>query len=93
MSDEPHDSDAVLSRDTSRAAERVQVDVWRHMSTVELAQLVTGACRAARAVAYAGLRSRYPGASDHELLVRYAALTLGVPLARRAYPELDRLEP
>ncbi len=82
-----------LSRDTDRVAEERQVAAWRSLSTVEIARLVAGASRAVRTLALAGLRARYPSASPHELTVRLAAITLGPALARRAYPDVDRLEP
>jgi hypothetical protein len=85
--------EARLSRDTDRAAEDRQIAAWRSLSTVEIGRLVAGASRAARTLALAGLRARYPSASAHELTVRLAAVTLGPALARRAYPELDDLEP
>jgi len=78
----------VLSRDTTEKAERVQVEIWRRMSDIERAQVITGACRAARAFAFAGLRSRHPDASEGMLVALYAELTAGPELARRAYPEL-----
>ena len=78
---------AVLSADTDAATEERQVARWREMSSVEVASLVAGACRAARAMAMAGLRERFPEASEPELIARYAALTLGDDLARRVYPE------
>jgi len=84
---------ARLSRDTDRLAEQRQIVAWRSLSTVEIARLVAGASRAARTLALAGLRARYPSASDHELTVRLAAITLGRALATRAFPELDHLEP
>ena len=84
---------AVLTNDTSRSAEQSQVEIWRTLTTVQTAGLITGASNAVRTLAIAGLRQRYPTASDRELTVRYAALTLGLPLAKRVYPELDRLEP
>jgi hypothetical protein len=84
---------ARLSRDTDRKAEERQIVAWRSLSTVEIAGLVAGASRAARTLALAGLRARYPLASDRELTVRLAAITLGPTVARRAYPELDDLEP
>jgi hypothetical protein len=83
----------VLSKDTSWSAEQSQVQIWRGLTTVQLAELIAGASNAARTLAIAGLRDRYPAASDRELIVRYAALTLGLPLARQVYPELDHLEP
>jgi hypothetical protein len=84
---------AVLSGDTSRSAEQLQVEIWRALTSVQIAGLIAGASSAARTLAIAGLRERYPAASDRELLIRYAALTLGPVLARRVYPEIDRLEP
>ncbi len=63
------------------------------MSSIEKAELINNASRAVRDLAIAGLRERYPQASERELVARYAAVTLGRELARRAYPELDRLEP
>ena len=79
---------AVLSRDTSAEAEQLQVEIWRRMSDIERAQVITGACRAARAFAFAGLRARHPDASARMLVALYAELTAGPELARRAYPEL-----
>lgn len=79
---------AVLSRDTTAEAERRQVETWRRMSTVEIAQVIDGACEAARALACAGLRERHPGASGRMLVALYAEMTLGPELARKAYPEL-----
>jgi hypothetical protein len=79
--------------DTSRRAEASQFEIWRALTTEQIAGLIVGASNAARTLAIAGLRDRYPAATDRELVVRYAALTLGWRLARRVYPELDRLGP
>jgi hypothetical protein len=82
---------AILARDTSREAEALQVLLWRAMSSVERARLVAGASRSVRTLALAGLRSRYPTASEAELIQRLAVLTLGVELARKVYPDIDVL--
>ena len=88
-----NDPDAgVLSRDTTREAERMQVRAWRAMSSEDLAHLVAGASRAVRIFAFAGLRERYPTASEQRLVALYAELTLGRELARRVYPELERID-
>lgn len=84
---------AVLSRDTAPDIAAQQIEIWRRLSTVECAELVAGASRAARELALAGLRARYPAASDRELIARLAVLTFGPELARRVYPELDQLDP
>jgi hypothetical protein len=82
---------AVLSDDTTADAERHQVGIWRSLSSVERARLIAGASRAARTLAFAGLRERYPQASDDELVARFAVMTLGASLARRVYPKLDSI--
>ena len=84
---------AILTRDTSRDAEARQVEIWQAMSTVERLALVNGASRAARVLALAGLRERYPHASDLELVARLARLTLGEALAIEVYPEFAHLDP
>lgn len=81
-------SGAILSRDTSEQVEQLQVEIWRRMSDLERAEVITGACRAVRAFAFAGLRARHPEASERLLVALYAELTAGPELARRAYPDL-----
>jgi hypothetical protein len=81
---------AILTQDTTREAETRQIQAWRAMSSVERINLVTGASRSARTLAMAGLRSRYPDASESELR-RWAILTLGDKLARAVYSDVDRL--
>lgn len=82
---------AVLSSDTSIAAERIQVERWRQMSPLEKVRLVTEISRAALQLSLAGIRLRHPHASDRECALRLAVLTLGQPLASRAYPETAHL--
>jgi hypothetical protein len=48
---------------------------------------VSGLTNATFVLARAGLRQRYPGASEGELFLRLAILTLGADLAQRAYPD------
>jgi hypothetical protein len=60
---EPGARRAVLSSDTSAAAEAVQVRAWRSMSSREIAALVDDLSSAARAIALARIRSRRPGAT------------------------------
>ena len=81
----------VLTADSSPAAERVQVDLWRRMTTLEKVRMVTSLTRTAQELALAGVRMRYPRASDGECLLRLAVLKLGPRLAVRAYPAAARL--
>jgi len=76
---------AVLSDDTTAAAEDVQVRRWREMTSEEKSALITGLSRAAAAMAVAGIRHRHPSASEREIFLRYAILTLGAELACRVY--------
>ena len=80
-----------LAEDTPLDIERRQIDAWRKMSAAQKAALVTSATRAADAMAIAGIRARFPGASAREQFLRLAVLKLGYDLARQAYPEIDDL--
>jgi len=82
---------ALLSADTSRDAEAVQIELWRRMSPVEKARAITSASQAAQALSLAGIRLRHPGASERECQLRLAVLKLGSDLALRAYPEAAAL--
>jgi hypothetical protein len=79
---------AVLSADTTRKIEDMQVARWRAMTPAEKARLISSWSRLVDAVALAGIRQRYPHASDRECFLRLAMLKLGRDLAQRAYPEL-----
>jgi hypothetical protein len=80
-----------LPLDTSADADAMQVQRWRAMSPAQKAALVSALSRNVRDLALAGIRLRHPAASERECFLRFAALTLSVTLARRAYPELDDL--
>jgi hypothetical protein len=82
---------ARLAVDTSAEVEERQIQAWREMPPPDKAALVAGLTNATFVLARAGLRERYPGASDHELFLRLAILTLGRDLAGRAYPDARSL--
>ena len=82
---------AALSRDTSRQAEDMQVELWRGMSPLSKVQAVSGLTGSVLQLALAGIRQRFPGATDHECKIRLARLTLGPELAARVYPESSKL--
>ena len=81
----------VLTADSSPAAERIQVDLWRRMTGLDKVHTVTSLTRTAQELALAGVRMRYPRASEGECLLRLAVLKLGPCLAVRAYPNAARL--
>jgi len=82
---------ALLASDTSVAAERVQVEMWRRMSPCEKARAVTEISQAVQKLSLAGIRSRHPGASDDECMLRLAVLKLGRQLACHVYPAVADL--
>jgi hypothetical protein len=72
-------------KDTTADVEAIQFELYRRMTVEQKARRVTeltaGACR----LALAGLRQRYPGASEQELLLRLAVLRLGPETVARVY--------
>jgi hypothetical protein len=80
-----------LADDTPAEIEERQIEAWRRMSTAEKAALVSGLTHATLVMARAGVRQRYPSASERELFLRMAVLTLGQELAERAYPDVRSL--
>ncbi|MEW6320108.1 MAG: hypothetical protein AB1635_03360 [Acidobacteriota bacterium] len=86
-----HPRMAVLSADTTADVERRQIEAWRRLSPVERLRLVSDATRAVTDLSLAGIRRRYPQASDRECFLRLAAIRLGVDTTRRIYPEAAHL--
>jgi len=82
---------ALLASDTSLAAERAQVELWRRMSPIDKLRAVTEISRAAQELSLAGIRLRHPEASDDECMLRLAVLKLGREVACRVYPEAAKL--
>lgn len=77
-----------LIDDTDPKARAVQARLYAVMSPAEKLRLMNDLTLAANLVALAGLRERYPTASEGELLLRLARVRLGDDLVRRAYGEL-----
>ena len=65
------------SPDTDTTVERYLFDRLRDLPPWRKAQMLSAATQAAHGLAMAGLRQRYPAASEPELRMRYAALVLG----------------
>jgi hypothetical protein len=82
---------ASLSHDTAPEVEAAQVHRWSTMSAADKAHLIVGLCQAADAFALAGIRHRYPSASEREVFLRFAILRLGRDLASRVYTDASHL--
>ena len=82
-----------MNRDTSPEAEAILFAYWRDAPACEKWQRMVQLNHAARLLALAGLRRRYPQASEPEVRRRLADLILGPDLATAAYgplsPETD----
>ena len=65
------------SPDTDPTAERYLFDRLRNLPPWRKAEMLSASTQAAYGLAMAGLRQRYPAASEPELRRRYAALVLG----------------
>ena len=78
-----------MNRDTSPEAEAVLVRLWRETPAWRKWELMEDLNRAARLLALAGLRRRYPNASPEELRRRLADLLLGPELDAEVYGPLD----
>lgn len=78
--------------DTSSRVERLRIESWRRMSPLEKLLLVGALNSATRMLCRAGIRMRHPDATDHEVRLRMALITLGRDLAVKAYPEAASLD-
>ena len=74
-----------LFRDTDEESERLLVELARSTPVWKKFQQVADATDACRAFARAGIKSRYPDASDEEVKLRLAALSLDRETMIRVY--------
>jgi hypothetical protein len=81
-----------LARDTDAAVEQRQIEAWRAMTPGQKLQLALQMSATVRELAMAGVRQRFPHASEREQFLRLAQLTLGDELARKAYPDLAAID-
>ena len=87
----PCNRSAILSRDTSADVERLQIEAWRRMSSLEKAVIMSQATSDALTLALSGIRQRHPDASERECFLRLAALQLGPTLVRQVYPDASQI--
>jgi hypothetical protein len=82
-----------LSRDTASSAEKTQIGILRRLPAWRKLELLSDACETNRALMVAGLRARFPSASEAELHRRLVGLLWGETTATRIWgsPAADRL--
>jgi hypothetical protein len=73
------------SLDTSEKIDRLQFARYREMSVEEKAQIVSELNEMVQRLAFAGMRERYPDATDDEIWLRLASLRLGRETVRKVY--------
>jgi hypothetical protein len=83
---------SALYSDTDPKVEALQIKMWRQASPTRKMHMLAQLNASARILALAGLRSRYPNATETELRRRLADLLLGEELARKVYGEINRAE-
>jgi hypothetical protein len=74
-----------LFEDTDEATERKLIELTRAMSDEKRLNLLFSTIETGRQLSLAGLKSRYPQASEEELKKRYAALVLDRETVMRIY--------
>jgi hypothetical protein len=74
-----------LARDTTRAAEKVQLEILKTFPAWRKLELLDEACQATRIVMLAGLRSRFPDLSDAEIRRLLMDLLVGAEKAKQVW--------
>jgi len=75
----------VIPADTSKDAHRVQMEIYRRMPLERKLRLVFDMCAMGRMLVKAGLRIRYPQASEEEIHRLWARQHLGDELFEKVY--------
>jgi hypothetical protein len=83
---------SALYSDTNPKVEALQIELWRQASPTRKMHMLAQLNASVHILALAGLRSRYPNATETELSRRLADLLLGEELARKVYGEINRAE-
>lgn len=81
------------SRDTSREAAEVQLDVYRRMAPGARLRVGLELTELSRRLLEDGVRRRHPEYSDAQVRLAFLRLWLGAELFRQAYADQAELEP
>ena len=71
--------------DTSSDARRVQIDIYRRMTPARKFELIAEAYEFGKSLAMAGIRLRYPDATEEQVREIWARQHLGDELYEQAY--------
>lgn len=74
-----------LNRDTSPQIDEIIFQKWRETPAWRKLELMESLNKSARQLSIAGIRNRYPNATDDEIKFHLAKLVLGEELAKSAY--------
>jgi hypothetical protein len=83
---------SALYSDTHPKVEALQIELWRRASPTRKMHMLAQLNASVQMLALAGLRSRFPDATESELRRKLADLVLGEELARKVYGETNRAE-
>ena len=75
----------VLARDTEASAEKVQMEIIKALPAWRKLELLGDACETTRELMLAGLRSRFPGATEDELHRKLMGLMVGEEIAAKVW--------
>ncbi len=73
--------------DTNLEAEKVLIDILRNMPPARKGDLIFGILRMGRDIAIAGLRYRFPDATEEQIRLLLARQRLGSELFKEVYGE------
>jgi dsRNA-specific ribonuclease len=74
-----------LARDTEASAEKAQIEILKALPAWRKLELLGDACETNRALMLAGLRSRYPSASEDERRRMLMGLMVGEKAAAKIW--------
>lgn len=76
--------------DTSETADRVQFELLRMMSLEQRGELIRALTLAVQELAFAGMKGRYPDATDEEIWMRLAVQRLDRDVVLKVYGKIPR---
>jgi hypothetical protein len=79
---------SILFPDTHPKMEALHIQLWRQASPIRKMNMLAQLNKSAEMLALAGLRTKYPEASESEIRRRLAGLLLGEEIASKVYGKI-----